>query len=430
MEVAVGSWVRSDRRGRRAARRDPRPRHLDRSRVPRPRPRRRRWSSSPPPGESRRHGRGLVPAIRDLLRGRGPAGDLAAIGVGLGPGSFTGLRIGLTAAKTLAYAVGCPLVGFDSLEAIARNAPADALRRRRPSATPSAATCSSSDFARDVAGRAAPASSGPTRLERARRPGPRRSRPGRSSSARRSAGAEPDWPAAVVRGDPRDPAIPTAVAWSTCARDRLAAGEVVDPWFLEPIYVRRSAAEEKAAAIAARTRMTPPTAQDADQGDLRPPVEPVPHPPPRGGPRDLPQPDGPGPRRPRRARSCSTPAAGWAATSGSRARPGPSVVGLDLSESTRGRPRPDRRPARRPDPPRRPAPPAARRRVVRPDLFDRRPRPHARPARGLPGPGAAAQAGRADRDLGLSQGAPAPGADHRRCTAPSRPACRSGSCSA
>lgn len=59
------------------------------------------------PESVRRHGRDLIPQIGSLLEAAGiRAKDLDAIAVGLGPGSYTGLRVGVTAAKTLAYAVG------------------------------------------------------------------------------------------------------------------------------------------------------------------------------------------------------------------------------------------------------------------------------------------------------------------------------------
>ncbi|MCA9071334.1 MAG: tRNA (adenosine(37)-N6)-threonylcarbamoyltransferase complex dimerization subunit type 1 TsaB, partial [Planctomycetaceae bacterium] len=45
------------------------------------------------------------------------------VGISLGPGRFTGLRIGVTCAKTFAFAVGCPITGIDTLQAIAEECP-------------------------------------------------------------------------------------------------------------------------------------------------------------------------------------------------------------------------------------------------------------------------------------------------------------------
>ena len=85
----------------------------------------------------RRHGRDLVPRLREVLERAGVRPiDLDVVAVGLGPGSYTGLRIGLAAAKVLAYVSGASIVGIDSLEVVAANAPRDALpdlrHRRRP----------------------------------------------------------------------------------------------------------------------------------------------------------------------------------------------------------------------------------------------------------------------------------------------------------
>lgn len=67
-----------------------------------------------------RSARTLLPAVQALLAEHAcrPA-DLGLIAVTTGPGSFTGLRIGVVAAKTLAYATGAPLVGVHTLATIA-----------------------------------------------------------------------------------------------------------------------------------------------------------------------------------------------------------------------------------------------------------------------------------------------------------------------
>lgn len=74
---------------------------------------------------ARRHARDLTPAAAGLLEAAGvkPAG-LTGVVVSIGPGSFTGLRVGITAAKALSYATGCALVAVPTFAAIANRAPA------------------------------------------------------------------------------------------------------------------------------------------------------------------------------------------------------------------------------------------------------------------------------------------------------------------
>jgi tRNA threonylcarbamoyladenosine biosynthesis protein TsaB len=70
--------------------------------------------------EARRHARDLAPALAELLREQGwKASDLDAVFVSRGPGSYTGLRVGIMSAKTLAYATGCILLGIDTFAVIA-----------------------------------------------------------------------------------------------------------------------------------------------------------------------------------------------------------------------------------------------------------------------------------------------------------------------
>jgi tRNA threonylcarbamoyladenosine biosynthesis protein TsaB len=74
----------------------------------------------------RRHAQTLVSQIGALLARAGrKVRDLDAVAVSIGPGSFTGLRVGVVCAKTLSYATGCRLAAVDTLEAIAANSPSD-----------------------------------------------------------------------------------------------------------------------------------------------------------------------------------------------------------------------------------------------------------------------------------------------------------------
>lgn len=66
------------------------------------------------------HSRHLLPIIRSVLvRCRCTPADLNGIAVTRGPGTFTGLRIGISAVKGLAAATGAPVVGVSSLAALA-----------------------------------------------------------------------------------------------------------------------------------------------------------------------------------------------------------------------------------------------------------------------------------------------------------------------
>lgn len=74
-----------------------------------------------------KHAAGLLPLIDELCRrqGWGPL-DVEELYVSAGPGSFTGLRIGVTLAKTMALATGVKLVAVPSARVLAENAPPEA----------------------------------------------------------------------------------------------------------------------------------------------------------------------------------------------------------------------------------------------------------------------------------------------------------------
>jgi len=74
--------------------------------------------------DQRRHARDLAPAIDALVKAQAwRLRDLDGVIVSRGPGSYTGLRVGLMSAKALAYATGCALLAMDTFPAIASFSP-------------------------------------------------------------------------------------------------------------------------------------------------------------------------------------------------------------------------------------------------------------------------------------------------------------------
>jgi tRNA threonylcarbamoyladenosine biosynthesis protein TsaB len=199
----------------------------------------------------RRHAQSLVTQIRELFGHHGlriPA--IEAVAVSVGPGSFTGLRVGVVCAKTLAYATGARLAAVDTLEAIAANSPpevetvhviSDAQRgdlfvgtyRRTANGdwlreAPLAIVAGEAWFARLQAGGVV---TGPG-----------------LATWREARDASPNPPETAWRDLPESVWTPSARAVAEIGARQIARGLVADCATLEPFYLRRSAAEERADA--------------------------------------------------------------------------------------------------------------------------------------------------------------------------------------
>lgn len=191
--------------------------------------------------EARRHARDLAPAVAELLAvQKWKPRDLQAVIVSRGPGSYTGLRVGIMSAKTLAYATGCAVIGVDTFAVIARQAPATA-QTMDVLADAQQDRLYVQSFERGV-GEAWPAVTElaiMTAAEWLRRSTPSTwvSGPG----ARQVEGRLPEGAQCV----PLERREPGCASLLQLGYERLRAGGSDDLWRLEPLYARPSSAEEQ-----------------------------------------------------------------------------------------------------------------------------------------------------------------------------------------
>ncbi len=192
--------------------------------------------------EARRQARDLAPAVRALLHEQGwRPRDLHAVLVSRGPGSYTGLRVGIMSAKALAYATGCALLAIDTFAAVALQAPSEALIldvladaqqdrvyvQRFGRAQPGAAFSALAPLAIQAAGEWLPTLPAGAWV----------SGPGlRKHEARLPASAHAVPPAERE---------PNAERLLHLGLERFARGERDDLWAVEPLYLRPSSAEEQ-----------------------------------------------------------------------------------------------------------------------------------------------------------------------------------------
>jgi tRNA threonylcarbamoyladenosine biosynthesis protein TsaB len=188
-----------------------------------------------PLDESRRHARDLVPAVAALLQAQGwRASDLTGVIVSRGPGSYTGLRVGLMSAKTLAYATGCALLAVDTFEAIYRQ-----VRSAHPAIDVIADAQQDKIYVQRFGPQPEPLAIVPFAdwLERARTSQSVVTGPGLEIFAARL--SDP------VRSLPREFWLAQPAGLLETGLERYRAGERDDPFQAEPLYLRPSSAEEK-----------------------------------------------------------------------------------------------------------------------------------------------------------------------------------------
>lgn len=195
-----------------------------------------------------RSAQSLAPTIVQALKmADWPPAHVQLVAVVTGPGSFTGLRLGVTTAKTLAYAIQAEVLGVNTLEVVARQTPV------QPGATLHVVLDAQRKelfVARYRADGAAWSVADPVRIESADdwlaalEPGCVATGPG----FEKLAGRLPNH----VSAAPAEQWSPRAETVGLLAAEHYRAGRRDDVWRLAPAYFRRSAAEEKADADSKR----------------------------------------------------------------------------------------------------------------------------------------------------------------------------------
>lgn len=215
----------------------------------------------------RAHSEMLMVLVRDVLEETGVAlGEVEAVAVSLGPGSYTGLRIGLSAAKGLCAATDAALIGVPTLEALAEAARASAqvgdvlvaampARRGEVYAAAFAATPPGDALARRGEATALRLSDAPIPAHEAHRDVLPVAASWLSERAAHGLPGEPNTAAVWLVGDAAEalhPFLPharplgdaeaLADAVAACAARRHARGEADDLAALSPLYLKAFAA--------------------------------------------------------------------------------------------------------------------------------------------------------------------------------------------
>jgi len=190
--------------------------------------------------EARRHARDLAPTLARLLAEQGwRAREIDAVFVSHGPGSYTGLRVGIMSAKTLAYATSCVLLAIDTFAAVGHQAPPEA-DRLDVVADAQQGKIYVQSFVRDAGEWKSTTALSIQRFEDwlNRRP----------SSAWVSGPGLNTYRSCLPEGIPvveDSESEPRAESLLALGLRRYRSAERDDPWSLEPIYLRPSAAEEQ-----------------------------------------------------------------------------------------------------------------------------------------------------------------------------------------